>query len=127
MSKKIAYAGIVIHSFFSFFVERAYAEDFSGKLQVDPITPGIASLPEFIMTLLKIAVQIGIPIASIFLIWSGFLFLTAQGNEAQLTKAKSSFLWAVIGTAVLLSAWILATAIEGTIWNQIGGSQMGGV
>jgi hypothetical protein len=55
----------------------------------------------------------------------GFLFLTAQGDEAQLTKAKKAFLWACIGTAVLLGAWLLATAINATI-QSLGGGTNGG-
>lgn len=78
-------------------------------------TPGIASFEDFVLKILEIVVKIGIPVAVIFLVWSGFKFLTAQGNETELKKAKDSFVWAVIGTAVLLGAWALATAIKGTI------------
>lgn len=75
----------------------------------------IPTLYDFIKTVLTVVVKIGIPVATIFIIWSGFMFLTAQGDEAQLTKAKHSFVWACVGTAVLLGAWLLATAIKGTI------------
>lgn len=75
----------------------------------------VPSLYDFIRELLTIAVRVGIPVATIFIIWSGFLFLTAQGDETQLKKAKTSFVWACIGTAVLLGAWLLATAIKSTI------------
>jgi hypothetical protein len=75
----------------------------------------VPTLFDFIKEILTIIVKIGIPVATVFIIWSGFLFLTAQGDEAQLTKAKHSFVWACVGTAVLLGAWLLATAIKGTI------------
>lgn len=75
----------------------------------------IPTLFDFIKAILTIVVKIGIPVATVFIIWSGFLFLTAQGNEEQLKKAKHSFVWACVGTAVLLGAWLLATAIKGTI------------
>lgn len=75
----------------------------------------IPTLYDFIKAILTVVVKIGIPIATIFIIWAGFLFLTAQGDEAQLTKAKHAFVWACIGTAVLLGAWLLATAIKSTI------------
>lgn len=75
----------------------------------------VPTLYDFIKEVLTIVVKIGIPVATVFIIWSGFLFLTAQGDEAQLTKAKHSFVWACVGTAVLLGAWLLATAIKGTI------------
>lgn len=90
----------------------------------NPLGCGITSLPQFIKGILTIIVKVGIPIATIFIIWSGFLFLTAQGDEAQLTKAKKSFLWACIGTAVLLGSWLLATAINATI-QSIGGGTSG--
>jgi hypothetical protein len=75
----------------------------------------IPTLYDFIRAILTVVVKIGIPIATIFIIWAGFLFLTAQGDEAQLTKAKHAFVWACVGTAVLLGAWLLATAIKSTI------------
>lgn len=75
----------------------------------------IPTLYDFIKAVLTIVVKVGIPVATVFIIWSGFLFLTAQGDETKLTKAKHSFVWACVGTAVLLGAWVLATAIKGTI------------
>ncbi|MBI2120510.1 MAG: hypothetical protein HYT94_02710 [Parcubacteria group bacterium] len=74
-----------------------------------------ATLQDFIHDILAIIVKIGIPVATVFIIWSGFLFLTAQGDEKQLTTAKHAFVWSCIGTGVLLGAWVLATAIKGTI------------
>lgn len=88
---------------------------FAAIEKLDNPTPGITTLYDFVKEILTIIVKIGIPIATIFIIWSGFLFLTAQGDEAQLKKAKHSFVWACVGTAVLLGAWLLATAIKGTV------------
>jgi len=69
----------------------------------------------FIAAILDIVVTIGIPIAAIFIIYAGFLFVTARGNEQQLEKAKSALIAAIIGTAVLLGASVLANAIDATI------------
>ena len=78
---------------------------------------GANSIQDFIASILHIVVQIGIPVAVLFIIYSGFLFVTAQGDEAKITKAKSSLWWAIIGTAVLLGAEVIADAIGGTIDN----------
>lgn len=82
----------------------------------NPISVG--SFPDFIALLLKIAVQIGFPVAVLFIIYSGFLFVKAQGNETELTKAKKALTWTIIGTAVLLGASVLSYAIQNTI-NQL--------
>ncbi len=71
---------------------------------------------EFIeMILQNIVVPIGTIIAVLAIIYSGFLFVTAQGNTEQLTRARSAFFWAVIGGLILLGAWAIAVGIENTI------------
>lgn len=73
------------------------------------------SLAGFIEQVLIIVRDIGFLVAVFFIVYAGFLFVTARGDETQLTKAKGAFLWAVVGTAVLLGAWIFAKAIQGTV------------
>ena len=73
------------------------------------------SFQEFVKDVLGIVLQIGVPVAALALIYSGFLFVKAQGNADELQKAKDTFLWTVIGVAILLGAWVLATVIKGTI------------
>ena len=55
--------------------------------------------------------KIGIPIATVFIIYSGLLFVTARGNEDQLKKAKETFKWTILGTAILVGAYAIASAI----------------
>jgi hypothetical protein len=76
---------------------------------------GIDSFAELVNAIANIVFKIGVPVAVIFIIYSGFLFVSAKGNAEQLKSAKSTFFWAVIGTAVLLGAKIIATVIETTI------------
>jgi len=59
--------------------------------------------------------RIGLPIAAIFIIYSGLLFVTARGSDEQIKKARNAFMWAVIGTGVLLGAWVIAAAIDSTV------------
>ncbi|MBI4692242.1 MAG: hypothetical protein HY773_02265 [Candidatus Terrybacteria bacterium] len=76
---------------------------------------GDKSFSQLVEAIAKLAAQIGIPIAAIFIIYSGLLFVTARGSEEQLKKAKTTFMWTMIGTAILLGAWVIASAIAGTI------------
>lgn len=110
---------IIVINFFAFAPLACFA---AVDQYENPLGCGITSLPQFIKGILTIIVKVGIPVATIFIIWSGFLFLTAQGDETKLTKAKHSFVWACIGTAVLLGAWTLSIAIEGTINDISGGA-----
>jgi len=73
------------------------------------------SFGAFVSAILDIIITIGIPIAAIFIIYAGFLFVTARGSEDQLKKAKSALVAAIIGTAILLGAKVFADAIDATI------------
>ena len=63
----------------------------------------------------SILLPIGAVVATVMIIYSGFLFVTAQGDPAKLTKAKESLLYAVIGSAILLGAYLISETIGGTI------------
>jgi hypothetical protein len=92
-------------------VDSAFAADDS--LLKNPIKA--ESFSELIGNIAKAAAKIGVPIAAIFIIYSGLLFVTARGSEDKINKAKTTFLWAVVGAAVLLGAWVIANAIVGTV------------
>lgn len=73
------------------------------------------SFSQLIANIADLAVKIGIPIAVIFIIYSGLLFVTARGNEEKLKTAKTSITWAIIGTAILVGAKIIAEVVQSTI------------
>lgn len=71
----------------------------------------IDTLDAFIKVVAKTAATLGGIIAVIFIIYSGFLFVKARGNPTEITKARETLKWTVIGTAVLLGAYVIAQAI----------------
>ena len=81
----------------------------------NPLRDGLSSVAGFAEALLRAAVFILFPIAVVFIVYSGFLFIFAQGNSEDLSKAKRNFFWTIIGVALLLGAWALAMLIQGTI------------
>lgn len=62
-----------------------------------------------------IVLPVGGVLAVLAFIYSGFLYVTAQGNETKLKDAHRALLYTAIGTALLLGAWVFANAICGTI------------
>ena len=103
---------LAVFAFSVFFLgETAFADQLD---LVNPI-PGVTTLEGFIKIALAVIIKVLLPIAVIFLVYSGFQFITAMGDTTKLKTAKESFKWAVVGTAVLLGSWALVTAIQGTI------------
>lgn len=75
----------------------------------------VSNINDFIKTILEGVLKIGIPLIALAIIYSGFLFITAQGKEAKLTEAKNALLYTVIGAAILLGSWALAQLISETV------------
>ncbi|MGB3922279.1 MAG: pilin [Minisyncoccia bacterium] len=62
-----------------------------------------------------VVLPIGGVIAVLAFIYSGFLYVTAQGNEQKIKDAHRALLYTSIGAAVLLGAWVIANVVCTTI------------
>ncbi len=51
----------------------------------------------------------------ILMIYGGFLWMTAQGNDQQIEKAKNLIIAAVIGLIIVMSAYAITAYIGGTL------------
>ena len=58
---------------------------------------------------------LAIPIIVFFIIYAGFLYVTARGNTEQISTAHKALLYAIIGGVLILGASTLLDVIEGTI------------
>lgn len=75
----------------------------------------VGGVSDFIALVLRVMVMVALPIISLFIVYSGFLFISAQGNEEKLSKAKTNLLYVIIGAILILGAWVIATLIGGTV------------
>ncbi|MFT7328161.1 MAG: hypothetical protein ACI870_000341 [Crocinitomicaceae bacterium] len=85
------------------------------KLQNPLQNSGIDDIPKLVRTILDIVLTIAVPIIAVAIIYTGFLFIAAQGNPEKLKVAKDTLLYVLIGAAVLLAAYVIAEAIESTV------------
>lgn len=87
--------------------------DCSGKL-CNPLgkTTSIFALVSVILDLVLTLASI---VIVIYLIWIGFQYVMARGNPTELSKLHSTFLWTLIGTAVIFSAKLLSQILQNTI------------
>lgn len=73
------------------------------------------SIEALLADILQLVSRLGAIIAMLYFIYGGFLYVTAQGDEDKIGTAHSTLKWAAVGTAVLLSAEIIARIIESTV------------
>ena len=76
----------------------------------------VSSIPDLIILLLeKIVIPIGIIVATLAIVYSGFLFVTSQGSPDKISKAKAAFFWGIVGGLILLGSSAIAKMIQATI------------
>ncbi len=76
---------------------------------------GYTSLITFLQKILSLVAQIGLPVIVLFIVFIGFRFIAAEGKPEKLKEVQSLFFWALVGALLVLGAWTLAQAIQGTV------------
>jgi hypothetical protein len=81
----------------------------------NPLSSQFDTIPKFISGALKVMVMVAVPVISLFLVYSGFMFVLAQGNQEKLGKARENFLYVIIGSVLILGAWVIASVLGNTV------------
>ena len=54
-------------------------------------------------------------VVTVALVYSGFLFVQAQGNPSKLQKAKAALLWTIVGAVLLIGASVIFSIVTSTV------------
>ena len=123
MSKKILNFIIVFVFFVSILVPvlQAQAVDLGinyarnlGLAEADP-RDAVVDLISLLMTFLGL-------IAIVIMLYGGFVWMTAAGNEERVSKAKKIIASGVIGLIVILSSFLIISFVETNVTNALNGA-----
>lgn len=107
-----------------FGIRFVFAQDF-GTSEVDAGLGGSLAggdPREMVGRIINIALGLLGVVALGLITYAGFIWMTSNGNEEQIAKAKKTLTSAAIGLAIILSAWAITTFVL----NQLGGATQGG-
>jgi hypothetical protein len=80
------------------------------------------TLVKMIQNLINYAIYLGVLASAVMFAYTGFLFLTDQGNSENVSKAKGMFRNVVIGLACILGGWLLVdTLMKALTGNNLSG------
>ena len=79
------------------------------------------SLSAFFNGIVSVLIELGTIVSVLGIMYGGYMYATAQGDEEKLGKARTTITWALVGTAVLLGARTIMAAVSDTI-SQLGTS-----
>ncbi len=73
------------------------------------------SIDAFILSIIEVIMVFLIPIIVLYIMYAGFLFVTARGNATQIADAKRALLYAIIGGVIVVGAKLIIDVIQGTV------------
>lgn len=76
---------------------------------------GINDIPTLVQEILNIVLTIGVPLIVVAIIYAGYKFIAAQGNSEKLKEAKNTLVYVLVGAAILLAAYAIASVIVSTV------------
>ncbi|MBC7766580.1 hypothetical protein H7Y21_01115 [Arenimonas sp.] len=85
---------------------------------IPPLGDGAAGgsdLKTIFLNVLDVVQTIMIMLTTLYLIFAGFMFVTAKGDPGKLKKARDALLWGLVGAALILCAEVLAYGIGDTV------------
>lgn len=84
-------------------------------LNTGECAPNENCLLNFLNKILDFVIRIGTVVVIFMLVYVGYLFVAARGNETKITEARNALLWTVIGALILLGSKAIALGIESTV------------
>lgn len=78
----------------------------------DPQSCNIQAFLKWIKKLINFLLIIAIPLGAIFVVWGGFVIMTAGGSEDKFKRGKQIITAAVIGIAISFGAWLIINALN---------------
>ena len=131
MKKKQIIASVITFTILSLFIVPIAADaqgiisngfNRAGAIGGDEL--GTAELEDVIIQLVNVLLGFLGIIAVVIILWGGFLWLTAGGNEDQIGRARSTIIAGIIGLAIIIASFAIARFVVGSLTSATGGPDL---
>ncbi len=75
----------------------------------------VDTIEGLLRALIGIVIVFATPIIVFFIVYAGFLYVSARGNEQTITQANRALLYALIGGLLILGAYVLIEIVSNLI------------
>lgn len=73
------------------------------------------NLTDLFEAILSVVMVLATPVIVFFIIYAGFLYVTARGNAQQVEQATKALTYAIIGGVIVLGSFALITIIDNLV------------
>jgi Type IV secretion system pilin len=75
----------------------------------------VGSITELLTGILEIVITLSVPVIVFFIIYAGYLYVTARGNAAQVEEATRALTYAIIGGVIIIGAVTIAAIVKNLV------------
>lgn len=88
----------------------------TGQTDIRLVNPLKAdSFSGLLTDILDFVVQIGTVVVILMIVYVGFMFVVARGNDGKISEARQALLWTLVGALILLGAKAISLGIQATV------------
>lgn len=73
------------------------------------------SITDLFRAIIEVIMVFAVPVIVFFIIYAGFIYVTARGDTGKIQKAHMALLYAVIGGVIIIGANVLIDVVAGTV------------
>jgi hypothetical protein len=73
------------------------------------------SIQSLLLAILNVVMIMAVPIVVFFIIYAGFLYVTAKGNPEQLKLASKALMYAVIGGVIIVGSFAITEIVSSLV------------
>lgn len=93
-----------------------YGDENQSNISIELKNPlVVGSIQDLLVAILNIVMILMIPVIVFFIIYAGFLYVTARGNAEQVKQATRALTYAIIGAILIIGAFAIAEIIKATV------------
>jgi Type IV secretion system pilin len=85
----------------------------SGVSLINPLT--FTTAEGLLTAILEVVIILATPFIVFFIIYAGFLYVTARGNAEQITQANRALTYAIIGGVIIIGSVAIATIVKNIV------------
>jgi len=79
---------------------------------------GVRSIPDLISRIIFFLLALAAPLTLLALIWGGFKYILAFGDEKKVGAAKQILMWSLIGLAIIILAFVIVSELSRVLGAQ---------
>ena len=83
--------------------------------------PAYGCVLQIIQNVIRVAIAIGFVLATLALVYTGFIWVTSAGNPGKVEQGRTLLINIVVGMVVMLGAWLMVDFVMKEIYNGANG------